>query len=88
MPIDNLKDTLKKLHANLEATESVDGELKELLQVLDSDIQTLLKKDADPAESSELVVTAQALSAQLAVKHPHLESILRELSTTLARMGI
>lgn len=88
MPTDSLKDTLKKLHANLATTESVDGELKTLLQVLDDDIQALLKKESDQAESSELVVTAQALSAQLAVKHPHLEPILRELSTTLARMGI
>ncbi|MGZ3157575.1 MAG: DUF4404 family protein [Burkholderiaceae bacterium] len=89
MPIDNLKDTLKKLHANLESTSTVDAELKTLLKVLDSDIQNLLAKKEDAASDvPDLVTRAQSLSAKFATEHPQLEQVMRELADTLARMGI
>lgn len=89
MPNENLKDTLKQLHANLESAKTVDSETRLLLQVLDSDIRSLLNKNEDDtAEVSGLVTRAQSLSAKFATEHPQLETVLRELADTLARMGI
>jgi Domain of unknown function (DUF4404) len=93
-----LKETLKQLHANLETTGEVDAELKELLRVLDNDIQQLLKHDeetapkeemsGDASPASELSERAQSLSAKFAAQHPHLEPVLREFMDSLSRMGI
>ncbi|MDP3841542.1 MAG: DUF4404 family protein [Oxalobacteraceae bacterium] len=89
MNTNNLKQTLIKLHANLEATENLDPELKEILQVLDKDIQVLLDKDeTDSSITNELVDRSQAISAKFAAQHPQLEPVLRELGQILHRMGI
>lgn len=95
MSIDNIKTSLDKLRSNLESSGTVDSELKTLLQTLDTDIQQLLKSPdtaaaAAPAGDlrSELVERAQGISARLAVKHPHLEPVLREIADTLTNMGI
>ena len=89
MTTNNLKQTLIKLHANLEATENLDPELKEILQVLDKDIQILLDKDeTDSSITNELVDRSQAISAKFAAEHPQLEPVLRELGQILNRMGI
>ena len=95
MTIDNLKESLQKLHATLESGAPVDPEIKALLQTLDSDIQKVLAKDAaatadtaDNDSSSDLVKQAQKISARLAVRHPHLEPVFREIADTLTNMGI
>lgn len=101
MTIDNIKASLKKLHDLLKKGGAVDAELDELLQTLDTDIQQLLKKDdsdttaapiaATPSQSdirTELIERAQGISARLAVRHPHLEPVLREIADTLTNMGI
>lgn len=87
MTIDNLKNTLQDLHARLESAGTVDDELRDLLQVLDRDIRHLLNKQ-DGEEESTLAERARELSAKLAAQHPQLETILRELTNTLERMGI
>ena len=95
MTIDNLKESLQKLHATLESGAPVDPEIKALLQTLDSDIQKLLANDAgatadaaDNDSSSNLVKQAQKISARLAARHPHLEPVFREIADTLTNMGI
>lgn len=95
MSIDNIKTSLEKLRSTLESNGAVDNELKTLLQTLDTDIQQLLtSSDTAPAETPasgiryELVQRAQGISARLAVKHPHLEPVLREIADTLTNMGI
>ena len=89
MTAENLKESLKQLHANLEATGRVDPELKQLLQVLDKDIQQLLGKEAqDATDASGLADRAQAISAKFAAEHPHVEPVLRDLGNILSSMGI
>lgn len=93
MDTDSLKQSLKNLQAHLESTADVDPELRALLQSLDSDIHTLLARDADAgapaaAESNRLLEQVQALSARFAARHPHMEPALRELADVLAKMGI
>ena len=96
MTIDNLKESLQKLHATLESGAPVDPEIQALLQTLDTDIQKVLAKNTSPAAdttddneaSSDLVQQAQKISARLAVRHPHLEPVFREIADTLTKMGI
>lgn len=89
MTIENLKSTLKDLHVRLESAGAVDAELADLLATLDRDIQHLLNQNGTSAEEeSPLAQRAQELHAKLAAQHPQLETILRELASTLERMGI
>jgi ElaB/YqjD/DUF883 family membrane-anchored ribosome-binding protein len=94
MSIDNIKTSLEKLRSTLENNSMVDSELKGLLQSLDNDIQELLDSSgtaaAAPASDlrSALVERAQGISARLAVNHPHLQPVLRQIADTLTDMGI
>lgn len=98
MSIDNIKTSLEKLRSTLESSGTVDSELKGLLQSLDADIQELLKSTeaatsttaSAPAADlrSALIERAQGISARLAVRHPHLQPVLREIADTLTNMGI
>lgn len=89
MDRNSLKDTLKSLRTDLESTSDVDIETRELLQDLDQDIHQLLEKEApDESHTAGLVRRAQAISARLAIRHPHIEPAMREVADMLARMGI
>lgn len=89
MSKENLKETLKNLHTNLESAGAVDAELKSLLKVLDGDIQALLnQEDNDTPAAALLISRAQSISARFATEHPQLEKVMRELADTLARLGI
>jgi hypothetical protein len=89
MSMEVLKDKLKELHVSLEGAEPPDAELTHLLQVLDSDIRALLVKQVpEKADTVGLASRAQSISAKFAVKHPHLEPALRELTDILASLGI
>jgi hypothetical protein len=89
MEINDLKVTLNKLHKELESTGNVDEELKQLLQILDRDIDLLLKKDEpDPLDAVGLAERSQAISAKFAVEHPRIEPLLRQLGAILERIGI
>jgi ElaB/YqjD/DUF883 family membrane-anchored ribosome-binding protein len=94
MSIDNIKTSLEKLRSTLENSGTVDSELKNLLQSLDTDIQELLKSTGATATApasdlrSALIERAQGISARLAVRHPHLQPVLREIADTLTNMGI
>lgn len=57
MATDNLKQSLKNLHASLAATANVDPELTTLLQVLERDIQSLLERQ--PSQAAESALTSQ-----------------------------
>ncbi|CAN5287936.1 hypothetical protein BH11PSE11_BH11PSE11_08070 [soil metagenome] len=89
MAAESLKESLKKLHANLDSAGELDPELKEMLEMLDADIQTLLMKDEQTSsEAGDLADQAQAISAKFAAEHPRIEPVLRELGNILASMGI
>ena len=86
---DQLKESLKKLHESIKATEEVDAELSDLLSVLNEDIEQLLSKERPEEDAlSHLGDRTVELSAKFAARNPHLESVLRELSDVLGRMGI
>ncbi len=86
---DQLKESLRKLHESIKATDQVDAELSDLLSALNEDIHQLLDKERPEEDSlSHLGDRTVALSARFAARNPHLESVLRELSEVLGRMGI
>ena len=87
---DHVKKLLTQLHAELSDTVEVDGELKTLLQDLNTDIHHVLTADQakdDPVYTA-LSERSVALSAKFAAEHPTLEPVLRELGSMLAKMGI
>ena len=92
MDTDHLKKSLKSLHSHLEGTEQVDTELRQLLAVLNDDIQELLDRPAnsaqEPSTTFGLAERTQEITAQFAAKHPKLEPALRELGVILANLGI
>jgi ABC-type transporter Mla subunit MlaD len=91
METDHLKKSLKSLHSHLEQAGEVDGELRQLLHVLGSDIQELLERsDTTSQESSTfgLAERTQEITAQFAARHPTLEPALRELGLILSSLGI
>lgn len=90
MEKENLKTMLIQLHQGLLETDSVDAELKHLLEELNKDIGHVLSKDDSPDDPifSALSERSLALSARFAAQHPKLEPALRELSSILERMGV
>ncbi len=89
MSTEQLKQSLKNLHDNLNSTDQVDTELADLLKVLNEDIHQLLSKERPDEDAlSHLGDRTLALSAKLAAQSPHLESGLRELGNILLRMGV
>ncbi|MFZ6813506.1 DUF4404 family protein [Undibacterium sp. Rencai35W] len=86
----NLKDLLKQLHEGLQDADTVDVELRSLLEALDKDIVQVLSRDdtaGDPIFTA-LSERSQALSAQFAAQHPKLEPVLRELGGMLEKIGV
>jgi hypothetical protein len=89
MDTSKLKDTLKAVRMDLESTANVDSELKELLYGLDHDIHQVLDREPRSAPRADgLIERAQAISARLAIQHPHIEPALREVADMLGKMGI
>jgi Domain of unknown function (DUF4404) len=89
MKTNQIKDTLRRLHADLDARNVVDPELRGLLHTLDADIHKLLnERRADEAATENLVDRLEAFEAEFATEHPTVERFVRELIDALARMGI
>jgi chromosome segregation ATPase len=86
--MNELKETLRKLHAQLGTAEGVDDELKELLTKLDQDIHGLLQATPAAGEQESLTERAQEVAARFASEHPQMEKLLRELADKLANIGI
>jgi chromosome segregation ATPase len=92
METEQLKQSLKSLHAALESAGPMDAELQNLLRTLDGDIRQLLAQreagDADEEPAGGLAERSQEIGARFAARHPQLEPTLRELGNILANMGI
>jgi hypothetical protein len=85
---DELKNSLLRLHVQLEKTDTIEPELRDILETLNADITVLLSAEKDKTIADTLVERVQETSAKFAVKHPHLEPILQEIGQILSRMGI
>lgn len=91
MDTQHIKQTLKQLHADLEAGGRPDPELRTILQTLAQDINRTLDQtpgQADVSEGDTLEDRAREVSAKFAAEHPYLESTLRDLMDGLGKIGI
>lgn len=93
---------LEKLQRELESGPAVDEGLRQSLQSLQSDIQSVLaqqgasvassgmSQDAETTGGDEgsLNDRAQELEAKFSTEHPYLASTLRDVMDTLGKMGI
>jgi len=87
---ENLKHLLSQLHVELNATDSLDDDLKGMLEQLSQDIHQVLNQTEqhdDPVYAA-LSERSLALSAKFAAQHPKLEPALRELGGMLERIGV
>jgi len=87
MEREQLKQTLKSLHQELESQEEVDPELTELLGALDQDIHHLINRSAE-VEQDSTIDAAESLAARFAASHPRAEAMLQEIVALLGRMGV
>jgi hypothetical protein len=89
MPGSDIKQTLARLHAELENTSDVDEDLKTLLRDVDADIHSLLKDDTHrPDDVHGITERLEEMAAGFAAQHPHTERFFREVIEALGRMGI
>ena len=89
MNANELKSTLKSLHAALSANAKIDVETIALLQLLDRDIHVMLGEGTGTVQpASDLSERAQMLAARFAAEHPQLEATLRAIAEALEKMGI
>ncbi|HEX5312441.1 DUF4404 family protein [Aquabacterium sp.] len=84
-----IKQTLEQLHAELEAGQRPDPELRAILQTLAQDIHRALEQPATaPTDEGSLEDRARDVSAKFAAQHPYLEATLRDLMDGLGKIGI
>lgn len=89
MDTQKIKQTLQQLHAQLEAGDRPDPELRALLQTLAQDIHQALDTDKPATEEDDtLEDRAREISAKFAAQHPYLEATLRDLMDGLGKIGI
>jgi hypothetical protein len=89
MSTDDIKHRLTELHAELENTPELDGDLRDLLKEVDGDIHALLAR-TEPGEDEVrgLRERLEVLAADFDAQHPNTNIFFRELIHALGRMGI
>ena len=88
MEREQLKQTLKSLHQELESQDAVDSELTELLGALDQDIHHLISQAPEYPQTASTIEAAESLAARFAANHPRAEAIMQEIVALLGRMGV
>ncbi|MBK7450526.1 MAG: DUF4404 family protein [Anaerolineales bacterium] len=83
---DKLDVLLKQVHAELQKIDKVDADSLKLLQDLEQDVQSLLKKAE--VETPSILERMQEAVEQFEVEHPTLTTLLSEVSTILSNAGI
>ena len=89
MTTEEIKTSLRQLHAELAQGHAVDPEVTSLLHVLEKDIHSLLDEpNAAAAHAHPLADRLDAAALQLEVGHPKLAPVLRQVGEALSRIGI
>ncbi len=92
MPInsDQLRNRLKKLHADLQQTRSVDDESRGLLASLRSDIEHLLSQPEEEDQTGHRALRERLMIAveQFEETHPTLVATMRGVTDMLSNIGI
>jgi hypothetical protein len=90
MPNPELKDSLEKLHLELEETSDLDDDSRQQLQHLMDDIRTVLERDQDASEEEDDSLGDQINEAiqQYEVSHPDLTAALQHALDILSGAGL
>ena len=88
MEKERLKKLLLSLHQELEATDSIDTETRQLASQLDADIKSLLNPAEKVEQQDSVLEQAELLETTFAAKHPTAEGFIREIIDILGRIGI
>lgn len=89
MSAGDIKDTLARLHAELEDAPKVDEDLKQLLLNVDADIHDLLEQeDQQTHDVTGITDRLEGMATDFAAQHPTTERFFREIIEALGRMGI
>jgi ElaB/YqjD/DUF883 family membrane-anchored ribosome-binding protein len=97
MPKQHLRETLQELHEELESTDSVDKENRELLRELMQDIRHLLEKSGEPSSAEQTSWQERHRSLQDRLRHsaqdfeeshPSLTMALRRVIDALQWMSV
>jgi hypothetical protein len=89
-----LRDTLARLHAELEQTDALDDNTRNTLQHLMRDIQALLEREGqETAEESagrynSLTGRLRAAVAEFEASHPNLTASMERAIDALVQMGV
>lgn len=90
MTTEQMKETLRQLHAELESGATPDPELRALLETLERDIHGVLDQPADapPADAAGVTDSIESAAVRFEVDHPTLAPALRQVGEALSRMGM
>lgn len=90
MPRTHLRETLEQLHQELESTDRVDSQARELLEEVLSGIQDVLHREEGPSgeEHSSLVDRLTEATQRFEKEHPSLTAAVNRVATALSNLGI
>ncbi len=85
-----LRETLEQLHKQLEETESVDEESRQLLQHLIADVQDLMAREGEDIsfEDHGIIDHLRLSIEQFEVTHPTLTMTMGHLLDILCQSGV
>lgn len=86
MPEKELRQLLDQLHDELGTTQEIKEETRDSMRTIVSELETLLGEGTQPDEAIGGRIQEAAISFES--EHPLLAHIVRQVSRTLARMGI
>ena len=87
MPREALRESLTKLHTELESVENLDEDTHALLRRVADDIEKVLEEE-QAVEAPPRRAHLDEIALRFEADHPRLAGILGELADTLAKLGI
>lgn len=89
MPAEKLKKTIQRVHEELGKSQEVDEDLRRMLLELDRDIDRILANEPGDTEDADTISErVEEIASRFSAEYPRLEMLLREVSDTLAKLGI
>lgn len=89
MPAEKLKKTIQRVHEELGKSQEVDEDLRRMLLELDRDIDRILTNEPGDTEDADTISErVEEIASRFSAEYPRLEMLLREVSDTLAKLGI
>lgn len=88
MPETQLRQTLERLHSELEQHPRLDADAQHLLRELLEDITDLLGPEESAHDAESLIERLRAATRRFETSHPTLTEIVGHTADLLSRLGI